>query len=54
MRAERGRSRGIGPVWKKAWLEISSMEGRLVGSRESREAIRSFASLEIGLVSGNS
>lgn len=51
---ERGISRGISPAWKKEWSEISSIEGRLFGSGQRREVIRSCASWEMGLVVGKS
>ena len=49
-----GISRGNSPEWKNLWSEISSMEGRLCGSGQRREVIRSFASSDTGFVAGNS
>jgi hypothetical protein len=49
-----GISRGISPAWKKAWSDISSMEGRVVGSEDRREDISCFACSEMGLAVGKS
>jgi hypothetical protein len=53
-RAEEGMSRGKSPEWKNLWSAISSIEGRLWGLWWRREVIRSFASVEMGFVSGKS
>ena len=47
-------SRGKRPVWKNLWSEISSMEGRFVGSGQRRDVIRFCASSEMGFVVGKS